>query len=175
VTEATPSTSGAGEQAGLYPYPDPGSGAAFVPPPTITGSVPYPGPGDATSTPQNQAVPTEIVVPTASAGLGIVTGIMRTPDANGEPYLATLYLASTVQASDPNYPPLIAFSEADDPKAVQDASGRFLFIDVEPGEYALLIWTPVGNTVIEDPETEQYFVFTVEAGKVLDLGVIPIK
>jgi len=114
-------------------------------------------------------------VPTPCAGFGAVVGQLLTPGPGGEPYLATLYLGRAVPPSQPDYPPVIAFSEDTHPQAVQDAdTGVFVFTDVLPGTYALVIWTPVANTVVQDPETEATLLFEVTAGEISDLGVVPI-
>ena len=118
---------------------------------------------------------TQLVVPTPSSGKGVVTGQLLVDGEGGTPYLATLYLASTVPASTPDYPPLIAFSEKTDQLAIQDVdNGRFLFTDVAPGQYAIIVWTPYGGNPLVD-ESGNSIIFPVNADEVKDLGVIPIK
>lgn len=119
--------------------------------------------------------PTPIIIPTPSEGLSIVTGLLLIDGEESRPYISVLYLGSTLKSSDPSFPPMIALSESDDPQAMQDPlTGRFLFTDVKPGTYALVIWTPASSFPILD-ETGQHLLIEVQAGEVKDLGVIPIN
>jgi hypothetical protein len=136
----------------------------------------YPGPGQpGTVTEEPGPAPTPLAIPTPSNGLAVITGQLLIGGEGGQPFTGVLYLGSTLAASDPSFPPMVAFSEITDPRAVQEAStGHFMFADVKPGIYALVIWTPVGSTPIED-STGQYLLVEVQAGDVKDLGIIPIK
>ena len=139
----------------------------------------YPGPLGGSGNPETASTPdyyvTNLVVPTPGNGKAIITGQLLLGGEDGKPYLATLYLASTVPPSTPDYPPLIAFSEQSDQLGVQDVeTGRFLFTDVVPGQYAVVIWTPFGGNPLVD-ESGGSILFTVNPGEVKDLGIIPIK
>jgi hypothetical protein len=131
----------------------------------------YPAPE--TSAPPEQ-LPESLEIPEPAGDRGAVTGQLLTPGPGGNPYIGALYLASTIQSDQEGFPPIVAFSDQTDPVAVQDQTGRFLFSDVPPGTYALVIWNPVASTVIEEPGTNDYMVFEVKAGEVTDLGVIGI-
>lgn len=128
--------------------------------------------------PETRAAPEELPesleVPEPADGRGVVTGQLLTPGPGGTPYIGALYLANTIPSDQQGFPPIIAFSDQTDPLAVQDRTGRFLFSDVPPGTYALVIWNPVASTVIEEPGTNDYMLFEVTAGEVIDLGVIGI-
>lgn len=149
---------------GVYPGPPP-----VVPTFDYTGEA-YPVPtGDPTPT---QPEPTPITVPTPSQDLGIVTGTLLTSDPDQQPYLTDLYLGSTIPADKEGFPPMVSLSEATDPKAAQDKTGFFLFTNIKPGFYALIVWNPITSTVIQDEKKENYYVFEVKAGEVTDLGEI---
>ena len=149
---------------GIYPGPPP-----IVPTFDYTGEA-YPVPtGDPTPT---LPEPTPISVPTPSQGLGIVTGTLLTSDTDHQPYLTDLYLGSTIPADKDGFPPMVSLSEATDPKAAQDKTGFFLFTNIKPGFYALIVWNPITSTVIQDEKKENYYVFEVKAGEVTDLGEI---
>lgn len=126
------------------------------------------------STPFFVELPDELVIPTPESGKGVVVGQLLNPGPGGEPYFASLYLARTIDSDRQGYPPIIAFSDTEDPLASQDKTGKFLFENVEPGLYALAIWTPIASTIIQDPETNDYMLVEVRAGEFLDLGVIGI-
>lgn len=123
------------------------------------------------SEPQNT-----FVVPTPTQKTGVVTGQLLTPGPGGQPYIATLYLATFVYPQgNAEAPPLIAFSEETSLQGVQDpATGRFYFADVPPGKYAIIIWTPVVSMPLRDAESNTEITFEVKAGEVTDLGVIAI-
>jgi hypothetical protein len=131
----------------------------------------YPAP-EASSPPEE--LPESLEIPEPAADSGVVTGQLLTPGPGGSPYIGSLYLASTISSDQEGFPPIVAFSDQTDPLGLQDQTGRFLFSDVAPGTYALVIWTPVASTVIEEPGTNEYMLFEVEAGEVTDLGVIGI-
>jgi hypothetical protein len=68
---------------------------------------------------------------------------------------------------------MIAVSPDSDPRATQDpATGAFVFKDVPPGKYALAIWTPVGDTIIQKPGSDEYLLVEVKAGEITDLGTV---
>lgn len=131
----------------------------------------YPAPE---TTSPSVELPASLEIPEPEADSGIVTGQLLTPGPGGSPYIGSLYLASTIASDQEGFPPIVAFSDQVDPLAVQDQSGRFLFTDIAPGNYSLVIWNPVASTVIEEPGTNDYMVFEVKAGEVTDLGVIGI-
>lgn len=150
-----------------YPYPFPVTSTEFV----YTPAPGYPSPP---VTPFYSELPDSLEIPAPSPDTGVVVGQLLTPGPGGQPYYATLYLAHTIEASEEGYPPIISFSEVENPVAQQDKSGKFLFVDISPGEYALAIWSPISSTIIQDPDTGDYLVFEVKAGDVTDLGVISI-
>jgi hypothetical protein len=127
------------------------------------------------STPFFVELPDELSVPNPDSNTGIIVGQLLTPGPGGEPYIASLYLARTIDTDKAGYPPIIAFSDTEDPLANQDKTGRFFFESIEPGTYALAIWTPIASTIIQDPETGLYMLVEVRAGEVIDLGIIGIQ
>ena len=125
-----------------YPYP-------VSQPSPVNMNYTYPGPlgenGTSTPVPTMTYFVNHLPVQTPSSGKANVTGQLLINGKGGKPYLATLYLASTIAPSDPKYPPLISFSEKTDPLASQEVdTGRFLFTDVEPGQHAIIVWTVYG-------------------------------
>lgn len=129
----------------------------------------YPGPPQPTDDPL-AAYPKTIEVPQPKPGLGVVTGRVL-EQSNNEVYLApSLILGELVYSSDPDAaPPLVGFSEGSDPKAVQALTGNFVFQDIKPGSYAIVIWTPASSTLLMDSDGNTTVV-EVQADQVLDLG-----
>lgn len=154
--------------------PEPGPGYPAGPSPTpfdYSSDLGYPVPE---ITPFFENLPEKLTIPTPEAGTGIVVGQLLTPGPGGEPFYNQLYLARTLEADKEGYPPVITFSEAEDPVSSQDKTGTFLFINIKPGVYALAMWAPVASTIIQDPETQDYMLFEVREGETTDLGVIAI-
>ena len=138
-------------------------------------SEPYPGPGDLEYLPPEPPTIPKLIIPTPTGKYGIITGKLVTiADGEEAPYIGTLYLGSTIQANQPGFPPLISYSEQSSPKAAQDETGQFIFIDVPPGEYAILLWSPGGNIILEDPSTKQSKLINVNGGEIYDLETIVI-
>lgn len=121
--------------------------------------------------------PLSIEIPTPSGGKGVVTGQLVF-SANQEPYLApALYLGSYMQPEEDsgNLPQAISVTIETDPKAIQAQDGTFVFSDVEPGRYALFIWTPMNLMLIRDLEgSAGDYTFVVAPGEILDLGTINV-
>ena len=157
---------------GPYPYPYPGYNPQprSVQPTIDYSSLPYiPPNSDPTSTP-TAAVP--VVVPTPNSSSGIVTGTLLSSDPGNPPYSAILYLGNTIQPDKAGFPPMVSLSPETDPKGTQDESGAFVFIDIKPGLYALIVWDPFNSVVVQDEKKENYLTFEVKAGEITDLGTI---
>lgn len=86
-----------------------------------------------------------------------------------------LFLARLIPGSDPKAQPVIAFSTDTDPKAtINEADGRFTFIDATPADYALVVWNPATSFVVQLPNGGGFVNVKVEADKITDLGTIVI-
>lgn len=158
---------------------------------SITGGTSYPGsensnvtivppeqgyPSQAGGNPQGSGgafVPAPLVVPTPAEGKVVFSGRMLTPGPGGSPYLGEIYLGFLLKPNLENYPPLIKFSETINPKAIVDTEGHFYFANVDPGEYALLIYSLGGTYIVLDDKGQTEYV-TGKAGEVVDLGIISV-
>ena len=117
----------------------------------------------------------EIDIPDPSPGFGVVTGRLLRLSADSEPYIADLYLGVAIPADQSEFDPIISFSQESDPKAIQNLiSGEFLFTNISPGTYALVIWTPIGSNIIQEPGSDKFLLIEVMDGELLDLGTIEI-
>jgi hypothetical protein len=131
----------------------------------------YPAPQVSSPTAE---LPEVLEIPEPGEDSGIVTGQLLSPGPGGTPYIGALYLANTIPSDQEGFPPIVSLSDQTDPLAVQDQTGRFLFTEITPGTYALVLWNPVASTVIEEPGTNEYMIFEVQPGEVTDLGIIGI-
>lgn len=136
--------------------------------PTDTG---YPAPE---ITPYIMDFPDQIIIPTLTYDSGIVLGRMVTKNGMTNPYLApAIYLGEVIEADNPEYPPLIGLDVEVNLIAIQDKEGNFIFEDVQPGKYGLIIWSPFSQTLIEDPDKEGYpLIIVVKKGELVDIGTI---
>jgi len=131
-------------------------------------------PAEETRVEEENILPDVLTIPTPSADSGVVSGKLlgKTDD---QPYIAPgLYLGKLIRSNqeDSDTPPLIGISTGSDPKAIQANDGTFVFTDVPPGEYVLIIWAPMSIVPITDPETQSELIVTIEAGDAVDLGTV---
>lgn len=62
-----------------------------------------------------------------------------------------------------------------DPWAFSDEKGSFLFVDVPPDTYGLVIVCPTGSFLLREPDTGEDLLIMAEAGAVIDLGTLYIS
>ena len=76
---------------------------------------------------------------------------------------------------EPNSIPFITMKQQASPHTMTDESGSFAFLDLEPGTFALILWTPVDSIVVDEPETGNGLMVMVEAGVITELGEITVN
>jgi len=119
------------------------------------------------TTPEIVATPT---IPTADQGKGVVCGYLLDEETDLPPQ-ATLFLSMNIAAGRDDVPAMMSFSFQTNPRAEMDEEGHFCFNNVEPGIYALTLWTPPGNTeFIENTDGLDYLWIEVVPDSVIDLG-----
>lgn len=111
--------------------------------------------------------------PTPSADqVGTVTGqLIRL--SKGQPsaeplelrlYLGTIYLAENGKEA------LVGANRETSPLAITDLQGNFTFTNILPGRYGLMIDTPDGLLLLNEPKSGGDLVVTVKAGEAFQLG-----
>lgn len=109
-------------------------------------------------------------IPKAAQGKGVVCGYLLDEETNVPPE-AAIFLSMNIAAGREDVPAMMSFSYQTNPRAEMNEEGYFCFEDVEPGIYALTLWTPPGNTqFIENEDGQDYLWIVVESGSVIDLG-----
>lgn len=151
-------------------YPNPGNFAATI----VPNNESYPNPLEvSTSGTSTEYLQSPLIVPTPSNGKVVFWGQMLTPGPGGTPYLGDIYLGYLVKATQSGYPPMVKFSETTNPKAVVDTEGHFYFSDIDPGEYALVIYSLGGTYIVSDKSGQTNYI-TGEPGSSVDLGIISV-
>jgi len=118
--------------------------------------------------PKENALITEIPIPTSRPGLGTVTG--KALHLTGQPYQgAELFLATVLPSENESDTVLYGLDANSAPKAYRQASGGFVFVNVPAGTYVLVAWNPVTSFVITN-QTGEAVEVTVEANEIRDLG-----
>jgi len=130
------------------------------------------------ATPEQAAttVPTEVVVPLPKPPEGKVTvagtiyleveGQPLQPLAGARVYLGKVYV------SEDGSQRIAGYSERTSPWSITDPQGRFIVQEAPPDTYNLVVVRYLDPVFMDDYETGESLVFTVEAGEVLDLGEI---
>lgn len=133
----------------------------------------YPAPD---VTPYVLVFPDHIIIPTLTNDTGIILGRMVTKNGSNNPYLATaIYLGEVIEPDNPMYPPLISLDDEVNPMATQDKAGNFIFENIKPGNYGLIIWSPFSQTLIEDPNRVGFpLLIEVKEGELVDIGTVII-
>jgi hypothetical protein len=166
---AAPAAPAATVQPG-YPAPTEALGAGY-PLPTEPASAAYPVPTDVIPN-----VVESLTVPApASNQVGVVTGrLLRLPPGQttgGQPFPANLYLGK-VLASAQGEEGLVELNPSSSPLAQIDAQGRFVFSDIPIGRYGLMLDTPRGAVLLNNPTDSSAMVVEITGGNTVDLGDI---
>jgi hypothetical protein len=117
-------------------------------------------------------MPTATLLPrnnTPQPNLGIAEGLLT---LDGEPAAGHVMYLATIIRPEGEGMGVAALDPVNDPRVEPDASGYFVFLDVQPGRYALGIMSPGGPVLIQQDGRE--ILVEVEAGQVADLGTVQI-
>ena len=147
---------------------------------------PSPSPLDSPLSPPSRAVsplatPTSVpapeTIPSPQAGLGAVTGRLVGPQT-GQTVESTgpvlLYLTPLLYSTD-GTSTMAKLDKNSAPMSLPDETGRFVFPDVEPGEYALAFSTVTSEFLLRAPASDEDLVITVAADQVVDVGELYVE
>ena len=127
------------------------------------------------STPAVVDVP--IPIPSPQAGMGTVTGNLTTAQEGAiseSTFPVLLYLASLIY-SDDGESSMAKLDKESAPMTVPDEAGHFVFLDVEPGTYALIYSTVTSEVPLKAPGSGEDLTITVIADQTIDLGGLTIE
>jgi hypothetical protein len=98
--------------------------------------------------------------------------LIRDLDGGGsEPMVEGQVLLAEVLRSEDGAPLMAAAGDETSPSATTDENGHFVFTDVVPNTYGLVIATPFGSFLLKD-ETGGDLLFDVQAGEVFGTGEV---
>ena len=98
--------------------------------------------------------------------------LVTAPDANI--VVGELFLAEAIQTSNPDIR-MPALDTEHSPRAYfQRETGRFVFVDVPPGEYGLIVWEPFNSILVNDPNTGRTLFVSVESDQIIKLEYLEI-
>jgi hypothetical protein len=107
--------------------------------------------------------------PTPAPDTGVVTGTIL---HNGKQIKrATIYLAEVLR-DEQQLQSVAAFDPVNSPRAYLDPEGKFVFANIEPGEYNLVLDFVVSNLLLGHPDGSGPIFLMVEAGETVDLGTL---
>lgn len=144
-----------------------------------TSPIPFTSPPQKTEPPSATATPEPgfgLDVPTPSPGLGVVTGRIVATSPAARAFLAgDIYLAPIIHTEGETSMPFIRLKPEEDPKAtLRNEENAFAVVDVPPGEYGVIVHTPVNDYIVPEAEGSA-LIIEVEADETLNLGVIELQ
>jgi hypothetical protein len=104
---------------------------------------------------------------------GGVIGYLRLSE-NQSPIVGVGIYLGKILPLDPGPEFLITLEENESPHTRTDDDGYFEIINVPPGEYPIIVWTPMRSQVIADISGERELIVIIEAGKETNLGIIEV-
>jgi hypothetical protein len=137
----------------------------------------YPGPAFITPvTPESNLSSDPLAVPQPKPDLGVVHGRLVAESAAAKAIvIGDYYLGPVIYTTGQQKLPFVSLDlQRDQPASMLNALNEFVFVDVTPGEYGIVIHTPVSDYVLPDGKGG-VLLFKVEANKVIELGEINIE
>lgn len=121
-----------------------------------------------------QAVPTSApwTVPTPAPGKAVVSGQIVDRQTQLPPPETTMFLGSVDSLNTGQ--PIVSMDPGKSPFAGLTLDGHFVFAEVVPGEYGLVLHTPDLSFLIDNPKDGKSMILKLEAGQSLDLGKIEL-
>lgn len=102
-------------------------------------------------------------------GTGKIVGRLVDPSINA-PHASARIILGTVRATDDGTDTVITMRELSSPQTRTDAQGYFQLDELMPGEYVLILWTPLGTKMLEDPINGSELYIDLMANQVAEVG-----
>ncbi len=111
-------------------------------------------------------------IPTPQGDMSTVTGyILKNKTSPTPPGTVLLALGKVIIGPD-GMPMVARFDRDEAPHTLTDINGRFVFTDVPPGQYTLIVDRISDAFMLKHPDTGEDFIITASAGEIVDLGEI---
>jgi hypothetical protein len=110
--------------------------------------------------------------PTSHTG-GTVTGVLSTDSPENPPEGIPVYLGEVLLAN--GTPAMASLDKQTAPKTLLGSDGRFVFINVPPGTYSLIVDMVIRTVIVLDPATGGDILIEVKEGETVDLGSLTLQ
>jgi hypothetical protein len=115
--------------------------------------------------------PPPTILPKPSAGKGSIVGTLLV-EGQEIPMAGTdVFLGQLLGATEDSQSPVFGMDLKTAPHVVTDQWGGFVFTDVLPGSYAVILWNPISSTMAKSADG-QVLKVTVESQQIENLGVL---
>ncbi|MBN1876810.1 MAG: DUF2012 domain-containing protein [Anaerolineae bacterium] len=115
---------------------------------------------------------TPFVLPLPSEGLSVIGGVFVDLQTQRAPLEGVLYLGEMLSLD--TGLPVVSLDQKTAFYAIPAENGEFVFQDVPPGSYGLILVSPDYSFLIDDPKGEGSLLLIVEAGETLNLGRLEV-
>jgi hypothetical protein len=88
--------------------------------------------------------------------------------------IGELFLATAVPTSNPEIDLLDLDTEAAPKAAIDRSTWQFIYVDIEPGKYGIIVWEPLSSAPVNDPETGKTLYIELSPDQIADIGVLKI-
>jgi hypothetical protein len=120
--------------------------------------------------PFSTPMPMPVQLPRPAPGTGVIGGVLKIEHTDQPMVGVDLYLARNIGVTKDT--PIYNLEPDSAPHAITGDDGRFVFKDVPPGRYAIVIWNPFNSFLARDPATGLEMVIDVEPDQVYDIGTL---
>ena len=120
--------------------------------------------------PVSVSKPTSILSIQPAPGTATVVGILKIEHTDQPMAGVELYLALHIGVDENT--PIYSLEPSSAPHAVVENNGRFVFKDVPPGRYSIVVWNPFNSFLVRDPKTGLELVIDVRPNQIYDLGIL---
>jgi hypothetical protein len=120
--------------------------------------------------PFNILTSTPAQLPQPAPGTSIISGILKIENTDQPMVGVELYLAQHIGVTPDT--PIYKLDLESAPYAITGDNGRFIFEDVPPGRYAIVIWIPFNSFLVRNPTTGSELLIDVEPNRIYDIGTL---
>jgi len=119
-----------------------------------------------------QKTPFPKIIPTPMASKGTVIGDLENKTPGKSIGGIALYFGKLLLLTPgPDY--MVTMNISQSQKTYIRDDGRFIAENIDPGEYVLILWTPVGVRYVPDPnDSKKSYIVKVVGGQIVNIGTL---